>query len=1381
MTSLHAYFYYRDQVAFQRQLAAASATDVNARDWLGRTVLHLACAALDAAATEYVRMLLAHPGISVNLQDVENHWTALHRALYNGNLSAGHRSDTDTALKDVEGYRAFDLYNTTVEDTMPNKYKIPAGLELYTWGANRNASLGHGNTDDRIHPEQVVLRPRNVDGRDADERDAGSRKSETIALKLQHALVRDVQMSRLHTVVVTDESRVNIRACGFASTGRLGPGGGQHTQPSLSPIIQLASDVKITAIAVGQDHTLALTSDGVVLSWGLGRFSQLGYDVPAPHVQSSPRVISGPLRRERNNGQLGYDKNASPVQPIPRVVTKVTKPVISVALNDTAMVCLLSTQDVILLCNDAQSRVMFPSPTRLPLDFLAYRPPQASRTITTAQVFCNESMFSTVSSAGEIFTFNVPTPPAPGERPIPVQPQRVWALRKQWSAVHDAALGSDGSLIICTESGHVFVRSRSGGTKASPFVRVTGLQRAVAVRANDTGGLAALRQPYRPPEIALVGKNFAEDIARLRPYISFTRTENEGMRIEPKLGTLASQATKVVPRFMVGDEEDDGESGFETEALARDVQEILCLWDILAQDRTARRRSGVLGQGIFATSKLAHGADLVLRMQGSTELPVHRVVLSAGCAALARVLGGLGSLHDRESGFSIKLLPAPSPRNGAGPPRALAETPRLAIAGVHPFLVLVLVHYLYTDTLLAIGDPRLTRSTAEAFAHGRLQPAQAVRELQTLSRVLHLDVLTDALRSTVRHELPPLLNAHYRAIFDAPTSASPPDVVLRLADRDVWCHSLVLRARSPFFEAFFADEEWTVDRWEGDGSLSVNLSHLEWRSMQYVLRFMCCGEEAEMFERLDFVESIDQFLDLLFDVMFAANELLLDRFLLICSSIVVQYVTIQNISAIYMEAALLHCERLMDSLHQYIAVNMETLLEARLLDDLPPRLIKQLAGAVRGHQAAKSPFARSQQPVNLVAAVNKHSNWLAMQDIPFPIVRSQPNLQSKSSPRVTRKPSLPTSPGSKPTLLHTPPLLINASEDLFSMDEAFVPPLNLDQSTPAEEFGHTPKAGPWKGKSTPKVDMKAILAEAEELQASGRTQYLSTSSSTLMHKQRSGDRMRLAFSLSKTPDAPQGSSPSSSRVVSTPAWRVTAQSADPSSSPSRAVAKTPPSLSQTLARTPPGISQVPDKTPAAQLSGAPIIQKSKSWSTQSSPNLSTHGAQSRTSLGPVISPSKAKPGQTTTTRHGSGKAWILPPVEPVSQSSSSSGAPISFAEIQQLQSQPNMMSKERRSLREIQTEEAELQAEVEFMKWWTAEEERIRLENEAVAESLAQAQSKRPQHHHHYNKKNKKSSAVLAVTESDGAAGPRAPRGGDRRRNAVHRVPSSDGKGTSRV
>jgi hypothetical protein len=189
--------------------------------------------------------------------------------------------------------------------------------------------------------------------------------------------------------------------------------------------------------------------------------------------------------------------------------------------------------------------------------------------------------------------------------------------------------------------------------------------------------------------------------------------------------------------------------------------------------------------------------------------------------------------------------------------------------------------------------------------------------------------------------------------------------------------------------------------------------------------------------------------------------------LLICSSIVVKYVNINNISAVYIEAASLNCDQLVDSLHQYMAVNMETLLEARLLDDLPPRLVKQLAGAVRGHQAAKSSFARLQLPVNLTTAAHEHREWLAAQDIPYPIVRSQLKVQKKLSPKAKQKPSLHTSPGSKPTLPRTP-LLTNTCEDLFAMDEALVPSLNLDADVSADDSGHTSKTGPWKGKSAPK-------------------------------------------------------------------------------------------------------------------------------------------------------------------------------------------------------------------------------------------------------------------------------------------------------------------------
>ena len=125
MTVLHAHFHLRNQQAFQRLLdasraqaqasanasnaptlsssagkswtrptalsnTAAATVDANARDHLGRTVLHLACStpAHDTSALEYMKLLLAHPRIDVNLPDAESRWTPLHRALYEGNLPA---------------------------------------------------------------------------------------------------------------------------------------------------------------------------------------------------------------------------------------------------------------------------------------------------------------------------------------------------------------------------------------------------------------------------------------------------------------------------------------------------------------------------------------------------------------------------------------------------------------------------------------------------------------------------------------------------------------------------------------------------------------------------------------------------------------------------------------------------------------------------------------------------------------------------------------------------------------------------------------------------------------------------------------------------------------------------------------------------------------------------------------------------------------------------------------------------------------------------------------------------------------------------------------------------------------------------------------------
>jgi alpha-tubulin suppressor-like RCC1 family protein len=90
----------------------------------------------------------------------------------------------------------------------------------------------------------------------------------------------------------------------FSAFCSLGPS--QHTQHALIPL----PDIKhaIESVALGQDHTLALTSTGEVLTWGLNRFSQLGYVIEVSssakqdeHIQATPRKV-GSLRRESVKG-----------------------------------------------------------------------------------------------------------------------------------------------------------------------------------------------------------------------------------------------------------------------------------------------------------------------------------------------------------------------------------------------------------------------------------------------------------------------------------------------------------------------------------------------------------------------------------------------------------------------------------------------------------------------------------------------------------------------------------------------------------------------------------------------------------------------------------------------------------------------------------------------------------------------------------------------------------------------------------------------------------------------------------------------------------------------------------------------------------------------
>jgi alpha-tubulin suppressor-like RCC1 family protein len=137
--------------------------------------------------------------------------SALHRALYNGRIACAQyiistRGRETIKTKDRESNSPFDVLNSTLNGTNPPLLcDSKGGSDLFTFGSNKNNTLGFGDGDDRSHPEKVqLIRP--------------TRKDETPLSMFRPFRIRDVQMAKMHTAILTTDTRDNLYMCGFNGT-----------------------------------------------------------------------------------------------------------------------------------------------------------------------------------------------------------------------------------------------------------------------------------------------------------------------------------------------------------------------------------------------------------------------------------------------------------------------------------------------------------------------------------------------------------------------------------------------------------------------------------------------------------------------------------------------------------------------------------------------------------------------------------------------------------------------------------------------------------------------------------------------------------------------------------------------------------------------------------------------------------------------------------------------------------------------------------------------------------------------------------------------------------------------------------------------------------
>lgn len=115
------------------------------------------------------------------------------------------------------------------------------------------------------------------------------------------------------------------------------------------------------------------------------------------------------------------------------------------------------------------------------------------------------------------------------------------------------------------------------------------------------------------------------------------------------------------------------------------------------------------------------------------------------------------------------------------------------------------------------------------------------------------------------------------------------DLVVDLSGTEQRVHSALVCQRCPFFTGLFkgrAASEWLSSRRqdrEGD-PVRVDLKHVEASIFDYVLRHLYSDVGEELFDEL-VISDLEEFLDVVVDVLSVANELMIERLCQICQKL----------------------------------------------------------------------------------------------------------------------------------------------------------------------------------------------------------------------------------------------------------------------------------------------------------------------------------------------------------------------------------------------------------------------------------------------------------------------------------------------------------------
>ncbi|XP_076465936.1 putative E3 ubiquitin-protein ligase HERC1 isoform X3 [Babylonia areolata] len=136
--------------------------------------------------------------------------------------------------------------------------------EVYVWGSNNSHQLAEGS-------QEKILTPK---------------------LTSSFGYIQQIEAGQFCTFLIHNDSSVS--ACGKGSYGRLGLGDSNNQPFPMKLVFEPKHGIKKISSSKGSDgHTLALSVDGEVFSWGDGDYGKLGHG--SNSTVKTPKLITGPF------------------------------------------------------------------------------------------------------------------------------------------------------------------------------------------------------------------------------------------------------------------------------------------------------------------------------------------------------------------------------------------------------------------------------------------------------------------------------------------------------------------------------------------------------------------------------------------------------------------------------------------------------------------------------------------------------------------------------------------------------------------------------------------------------------------------------------------------------------------------------------------------------------------------------------------------------------------------------------------------------------------------------------------------------------------------------------------------------------------------------